>query len=100
MTDVWQVEVALDAPVQDSFTYALGDESADCPVGACVEVPFGRRKQWGFVVAKTCAPPPEEFKLRKVLQVRDDVLLPASLLQLSRWAAGYLNVFLVNFYVA
>lgn len=53
------VSVVIDIPARalsDPFAYAVGSELLEtCQVGATVLVPFGRRIEAGYVVARTCS---------------------------------------------
>ncbi|MBQ9494032.1 MAG: primosomal protein N' [Treponema sp.] len=91
------LEVALNVPIAQTFTYAydesLYDESANSiAVGTRVEVPFGSRKLIGFITAINSTPPasvPRE-KIRSVRRIIDDKpLLTSELLSLAAWMADY-----------
>ena len=90
-------DVALDVPGRDSYTYAVPDALADLVVGACVTVPFGPRRERGFVCAVGRRPPPEGVTLKAILSRRDDVRLPAHLIALIAWGARYYRCSLGEF---
>ncbi|OJZ18528.1 MAG: primosomal protein N' [Thiobacillus sp. 65-29] len=82
------LQVALDTPLHRLFDYRL---ATDTPLaaGTLVEVPFGRTRQVGVVLGETTASP-HATKLRDVLRVLDDrPALPAELLRLAQFCAGY-----------
>ncbi|MHC5068696.1 MAG: replication restart helicase PriA, partial [Planctomycetota bacterium] len=81
-------DVALDVPGSDAYTYAVADEHHDLQPGACVEVPFGRRRQVGFVLVVERRARPA-FRLRTISARRAGVVVPPALLGLLRWAAKY-----------
>ena len=81
------VEVALPVPVPRTFAYSLdGDEIAE---GSRVLVPFSGRKLVGWVVGRLPVERVPE-RVRAVERVLDDEpAVPAELLRLCRWVAGY-----------
>ncbi len=83
------VRVALDTPLDQVFDYLAADADA-ADVGRRVRVPFGRREQVGVIVGLTDHAAVEETRLRPVTAI-DRALppLPADILQLARFAAGY-----------
>ncbi len=84
-------EVALPVAVHGTFTYAIPPALRDSVrLGSRVEVPFGAKRNTGFVVALTDRPP-ESGKIKPILGVLDDdepALLP-EIIDLCRWAADY-----------
>jgi primosomal protein N' (replication factor Y) len=84
-------EVALPVAVHGTFTYAIPSALRDSVrLGSRVEVPFGAKRNTGFVVALTDRPP-ESGKIKPILGVLDDdepALLP-EIIDLCRWAADY-----------
>ncbi|MBP3709099.1 MAG: primosomal protein N' [Treponema sp.] len=90
------LEVALNVPIGQTFTYAYDDAAKNAPstaaVGKRVEVPFGSRKLTGFITVINDAPPatvPKE-KIRSVRRIIDDEpLLTSELLSLAAWMADY-----------
>lgn len=90
-------EVALDVPGRDGYTYSVPGELADLRAGDCVLVPFGARRQRGFVIGVERKEPPEDITLKAVLERRDDVRLPAHLIALIVWGARYYRCSLGEF---
>lgn len=90
-------DVALDVPGRDSYTYAVPEALADLAVGDCVQVPFGPRRERGFVCALGRRPPPAGVTLKAVLARRDGVRLPAHLMELIAWGARYYRCSLGEF---
>ena len=84
-------EVAVPVAVHGTFTYAIPPALRDSVrLGSRVEVPFGAKRNTGFVVALTDRPP-ESGKIKPILGVLDDdepALLP-EIIDLCRWAADY-----------
>ncbi|MEA2238244.1 MAG: hypothetical protein QOC81_2968 [Thermoanaerobaculia bacterium] len=84
-------EVAVPVAVHGTFTYAIPPALRDAVrLGSRVEVPFGAKRNTGFVVALTDQPP-ESGKVRPIHAVLDDdepALLP-EIIDLCRWAAEY-----------
>ena len=84
-------EVAVPVAVHGTFTYAIPLALRDAVrLGSRVEVPFGAKRNTGFVVALTDQPP-EGGKVRPIHAVLDDdepALLP-EIIDLCRWAAEY-----------
>jgi len=82
------VEVALPLPIPRTFTYRL-DGAGPVAAGTRVLVPFGRRRLIGWV-AGPGREQPDTDRIRAVGQVLDDQpSVPAELLELCRWIAGY-----------
>jgi primosomal protein N' (replication factor Y) len=81
--------IALDTPLDRLFDY-LAPEAADDDIGRRVEVPFGPRTQVGVLVelADHSEIAPAALKALKHID-RDTPPLPAELLALARFAAGY-----------
>lgn len=81
--------VALDTPLARLFDYRLLDGAA-LPPGTLVEVPFGRTRQVGVVIACASGSTVESGKLRTLLRVLDDRPPVASdILALARFCADY-----------
>jgi len=84
-------EVAIPVAVHGTFTYAIPPELRDAVrLGSRVEVPFGAKRNTGFVVGLSDAAP-EGSKIKAILAVLDDdepALLP-EIIELCRWAAEY-----------
>ena len=84
-------DVVFDHPLDQPFTYAVGEQLRDAiAAGKRVKVPFGRgdRAAIGYCVRVSEAPPGREVK--EVLAVLDDEsLLTDNLMRLTRWMADY-----------
>jgi primosomal protein N' (replication factor Y) len=84
-------EVAVPVAVHGTFTYAIPPELRDAVrLGSRVEVPFGAKRNTGFVVGLSDAAP-EGSKIKPIRAVLDDdepALLP-EIIELCRWAAEY-----------
>jgi len=84
-------EVALPVAVHGTFTYAIPPALRDSVrLGSRVEVPFGAKRNTGFVVGLTDRAP-ESGKIKPILGALDDdepALLP-EIIDLCRWAADY-----------
>lgn len=84
---VLYVEVALDVPLRQAFTYKIRDLLP--AIGARVKVSFGRRKMIGVVI-KHQATPPQNIKLKALDTVLDDnTLFSAHYIELLAWTARY-----------
>ena len=85
------VAIALPVPLRRNFDYRVPEELRErLQPGMRVQVPFGRRRCVGLVVAPPRAEPPGEFAYRPVEAVLDDApVAPADWLELVRWAADY-----------
>jgi primosomal protein N' (replication factor Y) len=91
-------DVALDVPGRDAYSYLVPPELADLAVGECVLVPFGPRRERGFVAAVGRRAPPDGVTLKAVLDRRAGVRLPPALMDLIRWAASYYRCSLGEFF--
>jgi primosomal protein N' (replication factor Y) (superfamily II helicase) len=81
-------DVALPVPLDQVFTYSVNE--AVPVVGARVIVPFSGQRLMGVVVRVHEEAPAEDFEIKPVQQVLDDVaLLPDELMELARWIAQY-----------
>ncbi len=82
--------VALPVPLHRTFTYSIPENLGGSVAPGCrVAVPFGRRALVG-VVLELAGQAPAETQIKEVAQVLDAVpALPAPLLELGRWMAGY-----------
>jgi primosomal protein N' (replication factor Y) len=84
-------EVAIPVAVHGTFTYAIPPELRDAVrLGSRVEVPFGAKRNTGFVVALSDQAP-EGSRIKPIRAVLDDdepALLP-EIIDLCRWAAEY-----------
>jgi primosomal protein N' (replication factor Y) len=84
-------EVAVPVAVHGTFTYAVPPALRDAVrLGSRVEVPFGAKRNTGFVVALTDQAP-ASGKVRPILAVLDDdePALISEIIELCRWAAEY-----------
>jgi len=83
--------VAVPVAVHGTFTYAIPPELRDAVrLGSRVEVPFGAKRNTGFVVGLPDAAP-EGSRIKPIRAVLDDdepALLP-EIIDLCRWAAEY-----------
>jgi len=91
MTDSAILRVAVPSPLRRLFDYLWPADLGPLPAPGCrVLVPFGRRKVVGMVVEVTDHSDFHLSKLKPVTQLLDSQpLLPESMLQLCKWAAGY-----------
>ena len=88
------LQVALNVPLNQTFTY-LNIEPADVSrLGCRVEIKFGARKTKGCVIAESdelpadC--PVEEAKIRPITKVMDESpLLNEELINLAKWISSY-----------
>src|SRR4051794_29247660 len=84
-------EVAVPVAVHGTFTYAIPPELRDAVrLGSRVEVPFGAKRNTGFVVGLSDSAP-EASRIKPIRAVLDDdepALLP-EIIELCRWAAEY-----------
>jgi primosomal protein N' (replication factor Y) len=81
-------DVALPVPLDQAFTYELGELEAE--VGARVMVPFGGQRLVGVVVGLHDVAPGDEVEVKRVQQVMDEsALLPDELMELGKWVAAY-----------
>jgi primosomal protein N' (replication factor Y) len=84
------VEVAVPVPLRRTFTYLWPEARGTPEPGQRVRVPFGRRRLTGVVVGESTGPVGPGVRLREVESVVDgSALLPATLLELVRFAADY-----------
>jgi primosomal protein N' (replication factor Y) len=82
-------QVALPLPLASSYTYRIPETLADRVVpGARVVVPVRRRELIGIVVS-TDAPAPEAEPRDILAAPDDDAAVPASVLAVAEWIAGY-----------
>lgn len=88
------LQVALNVPLPQTFTYLNNTENNDSLLGFRVEIKFGARKTKGCVIAesdefpKEC--PVEQDKLRPITKVMDTKpLLSPSLIDLAEWISRY-----------
>ncbi|WP_319415008.1 primosomal protein N' [Marispirochaeta aestuarii] len=80
-------EVALNLPLNKTFTYRLPDDMNAGP-GYRVEVDFRRRKVVAFVLSVSPDPPSGDFTLKDILRVLDnEPVFGESEADLARWTA-------------
>ncbi len=81
--------IALDTPLDRLFDYLAAGATAD-DIGRRVEVPFGHRRQVGVLLELVASSdlPPESLKSLRAID-RETPPLPADLLELARFVAGY-----------
>jgi primosomal protein N' (replication factor Y) len=81
-------DVALPVPLDQTFTYAVNGVVP--AVGARVLVPFSGQRLMGVVVRVHDEAPADDFEIKPVQQVLDDVaILPEELMKLAQWIAQY-----------
>ncbi len=81
------VEVAVAAPLDRTFDYALAPDQDPLP-GVRVLVPYGGRRLTAFVLARKPVPAPAATRIRRVLRVLDSVpVLPFELCEVILAAA-------------
>jgi len=87
LPDLLCIDVALDVPIRQTFSYLVDQPGLE--PGVRLSVPFGRRKMVGIMLRYRASPPPQ-IKLRKVEAILDErTLFSASLVQLIDWTARY-----------
>jgi primosomal protein N' (replication factor Y) len=88
-SDAIHVEVAVDLPVYQSFTYLLPPSllSFAAP-GKRVLAPLGNRRVTGYIL--DFSGPPENQKAKRVLDILDEApLFPAAMIPLFHWVSEY-----------
>lgn len=85
------IEVVLNRPLWQSFTYSLPPRlSGENLEGCRVAVPFGTGRLIGYIWGNTPADKDSELEVKEVLDRLDsNPLLPPSVLKLVRWATDY-----------
>src|SRR5574340_257707 len=84
------LQVALDTPLHRLFDYRLPDGLGTVQPGSLVEVPFGRARQVGVVLARQTDSAIGTDKLRDVIRVFDDrPALSPDILRLAQFCADY-----------
>src|SRR5712671_4606688 len=84
-------EVAVPVAVHGTFTYAIPPELRDAVrLGSRIEVPFGAKRNTGFVVGLSDAAP-EGSRIKPIHGVldEDEPALTPEIIELCRWAAEY-----------
>ncbi len=89
MSEPAVVEVAVDQPVEGTFSYLVPETLSEClNLGMRVLVPFGRRKVTGYVLG-----PAKNFDVEKMKSVEacldDAPVFSEKMLELLRWTAAY-----------
>jgi primosomal protein N' (replication factor Y) len=83
------IQVALDTPLDRLFDY-LALDATEADIGRRVWVPFGHRSQAGVITSLVRASSVPEAQLKPATEIdRRTPPLPAEILQLARFAAGY-----------
>lgn len=85
------VQVVLNMPLWQSFTYSIPEELSGGRLEGCrVVVPFGSDRLIGYVWTAPAPERPEGVEVKRILDRMDSgPLLPKRLLDLVRWAAEY-----------
>ncbi|HEY2684147.1 MAG TPA: primosomal protein N' [Steroidobacteraceae bacterium] len=85
------LQVALDTPLRRVFDYLPPENPAVAPVpGMRIEVPFGRRKLIGLIVAVTSGSSIPKAKLRAALEILDEApVIDRVTFELLQFAADY-----------
>ena len=92
MSDLIVVEVAVDQPVDQTFSYLLPARlSQQMQVGMRALVPFGRRKVTGYILGKDVAPQVENLKEVEACLDKEPVF-SEKMLELFRWISSYYMV--------
>ena len=80
-------EVAVDAPLHKSLTYAE-PEGLGCQIGRAVSVPLGRRQATGVVIGPGTQPN-AEIETKNILGIEEHPILPAAYLRWATWLSRY-----------
>jgi primosomal protein N' (replication factor Y) len=84
------VEVALDLPLPQTFTYAVQDAAKRLRVGTLVQVPFRQKTMSGIILKVYDHAPKVSYKIRKVSAiVKDFPLLTPPMVQMLSFMASY-----------
>jgi primosomal protein N' (replication factor Y) len=88
-TDMRYIEVAIALPVYQTFTYCVPESFADfLATGKRVLVPFGRRRETGYVFGQSKDFDTKEIK--SILDILDEQpLFPSSMVPFFRWISDY-----------
>ena len=83
------IEVAIALPVYQTFTYSVPESFADLmATGKRVLVPFGRRRETGYVLGQSQGSDITEIK--SILDVLDEQpLFPSSMVPFFKWISDY-----------
>ena len=83
------LEVAVAAPVTETFTYSFSGEHGSLQPGIRLLVPLGKRQVTGYLLAIHLAAP-TEYKIKPVTEILDqEPLFPASIIPFFRWISRY-----------
>lgn len=88
------LQVALDVPLNQTFTYSNLENNSQSLTGCRVEIRFGARKTSGCVVSESDTLPPDcpvdEEKIRPITKIMDSTpLLSPELINLGKWISNY-----------
>ncbi len=88
-TDMRYIEVAIALPVFQTFTYSVPEDFANfMATGKRVLVPFGRRRETGYVFGKSQDSDIRDIK--SILDILDEQpLFPSSMVMFFRWISDY-----------
>ena len=85
-----KLEVAVAAPIRQTYTYLLPPEEHLLPVGRRVLVPFGGRRITGYVLGEAVLDEDADFKILPITEILDsDPLFHPNIVPLFRWIADY-----------
>lgn len=84
-------DIILPLPLEGLFTYAVPPQmEGKVRQGVRVAVPFGRKKTYVGVVARTHNDKPQDYEVKEVAEILDEeVAVTAGQLRLWRWIADY-----------
>lgn len=97
-TNPLYASIAVGSPGKDAYTYSLPPQIvAVAQVGMLAVVPYGFRRDSGFILAIGVPPPPAKYKAKDVLSLRPEICLPEHLITMVAWAARYYRCHLGTF---
>ncbi|MBI2411924.1 MAG: primosomal protein N' [Deltaproteobacteria bacterium] len=83
-------EVAIELPIEGSFTYSIPDALKGIGIGARVLVPFGKRTVTGYVLSTTDAPPEGVKGIKPLIDTLDErPIFDEARLKFYRWLSSY-----------
>jgi primosomal protein N' (replication factor Y) len=91
-TDMRYIEVAIPLPVYQTFTYSVPESFTDfMATGKRVLVPFGRRRETGYVFGQNQGADIADIKeMKSILDILDEQpLFPSSMVPFFRWISDY-----------
>lgn len=92
MTKVKKVEIALDQPLEQTFTYLLPDNpNIPCLTGMRVLVPLGKRKVTGYILGQAKEEHPGKLKTIEAF-LDQKPLFNENMLSFFRWISTYYQV--------